>query len=104
MGSNHPDTAFSLNNVCLVYSALGRWEQGLEYCQRALEVRRAVFEGNHPDVAQSLHNMGCAYFDLAMFDAALLYHTQALTMRRALFDANHPDVVESLLEFDGTNK
>ena len=79
--SDHPDTAFSLDNVSSVYDALGRWEQGLEYTQRALEVRQAVFEGNHPDVAHSLHNMGVAYYNLAMYDAALPYFTRALAMR-----------------------
>ena len=103
MGSAHPDIAYALNNVSSVYDALGRWEQGLECTQHALEVRQTVFEGNHPDVALYLSNMGTAYYNLRMYDAALPYYTQALDMRRALFDANHPHVVVSLQRVEDTN-
>ena len=42
-GNDHADVAWSLNDVGVAYENLGKYEQALEYMQRALRMLQALF-------------------------------------------------------------
>ena len=56
--SNHPDIATSLNNIGLVYSDQGKYDEALEYYKRSLKIYEETLPSNHPDIATSLNNIG----------------------------------------------
>ena len=47
LGSDHPDTAATYNNMALVYKAQGEYEKALDYYERALTVFKAKLGVNH---------------------------------------------------------
>jgi len=48
---DHPAVANSLSSVGGAYDALGRYSEALQYSERALSMRKALFQANHPKVA-----------------------------------------------------
>ena len=82
---NHPNVAWSLNNVGVAYEKLGKYELALEYVQGALQMYRTQFKGDHPDVAWSLNCLGVAYEKLGKYDKVLEHSQQALQMYRNCF-------------------
>ena len=48
LGTGHPDTAVTYNNMAWVYSEQGDYEKALKYYKRANAVFLSVFGANHP--------------------------------------------------------
>ena len=76
--------AITLNNIGLVYSALGDKQQALDYYQQALPLSRGV--GDRSGEAVTLNNIGGVYSVLGEKQQALDYYQQALPLRRAVGD------------------
>ena len=73
-----------LNNLGLVYSALGEKLQALDYYNQALPLSRAV--GDRAGEATTLNNIGRVYAALGEKPQALDYFNQALPLWRAVGD------------------
>ncbi len=74
--------ATTLNNIGLVYDALGEKQKALDYLQQALPLRRAV--GARAGEAATLNNIGGVYDALGEKQKALDYYQQALPGFRLL--------------------
>ncbi|MEG4167321.1 MULTISPECIES: tetratricopeptide repeat protein [unclassified Microcoleus] len=76
--------AVTLNNIGLVYSALGEKQKALEYYNQSLPLSRAV--GDRSMEAVTLTSIGLAYSDLGEKQKALEYYSQSLPLNRATGD------------------
>ena len=76
--------ATTLNNIGLVYSALGEKQKALDFYNQALPILRAV--GDRGGEATTLNNIGGVYDDLGEKQKALDFYNQALPIRRAVGD------------------
>ncbi|XP_019643823.1 PREDICTED: uncharacterized protein LOC109484915 [Branchiostoma belcheri] len=98
--TEHPDIAWSLNNLGNAWSDLGDYRKAVSYYEQALEMMRSIYgEGNaHPDIASSLNNLGAAWKNLGDHRKAVSYHEQALEMRRSIYGEGnaHSDIASSL--------
>ncbi|KAL4483046.1 hypothetical protein ABPG74_019072 [Tetrahymena malaccensis] len=88
--------AQSLSQLGASYTQLGNDQKALEFFNKALSMREALYQGNHPDVAQSLSQLGVSYGRFGNDQKALEFDLKALGMREALYQGNHPDVAQSL--------
>ena len=77
-------TSRILNNIGMVYDALGQKQKALEYYQQALPIRRKV--GDRAGEANTLNNIGMVYDALGQKQKALEYYQQALPIRRQVGD------------------
>ena len=50
-GKNNADVARSCNNLALVYTRLGEYNQAKELHEKALMIMKKIFGENHADVA-----------------------------------------------------
>jgi CHAT domain-containing protein len=57
LGPDHPHTAASLNNLGMLYWAMGRWPEAEPFLQRALQICEQQLGPAHPDTATSLNNL-----------------------------------------------
>ena len=57
LGSEHPDTAQTYNNLANVYAEQGDYEKALEYYQRALKVYLDTFGEEHPGTKKIRDNL-----------------------------------------------
>ncbi|CAF4354276.1 unnamed protein product, partial [Rotaria sordida] len=51
--SNHPNLAFSYNNIGGMYNNMGDYSKALEFHEKALKIREKALPSNHPDLASS---------------------------------------------------
>src|SRR5258708_3768451 len=61
LGSNHPDTAISLNNLAFVYNTPDHYEQAHPLLQLPLAIREQVLGSNHHNTAFRLPNQPSLY-------------------------------------------
>jgi CHAT domain-containing protein len=61
LGPEHPDIAYSLNGLAILYGNMGSYARAEPLYQRALTIREKVLGPEHPDVADSLNNLAVLY-------------------------------------------
>jgi tetratricopeptide (TPR) repeat protein len=96
LGTDHPDTAQSLNNLAALYYATGQYEQALPLYERALEIRERVLGKDHPSTATSLNNLAELYQTTGQYEQALPLYERALEIRERVLGTDHPDTAQSL--------
>ena len=62
LGTEHPNTATSLNNLASLYASQGKYVEAEGLCKRALAIREQQLGPTHPDTAQSLNNLANLYY------------------------------------------
>ncbi|NEP61095.1 MAG: tetratricopeptide repeat protein, partial [Symploca sp. SIO2G7] len=74
------ETGTTLNNIGLVYSNQGQYQEALDYYQQALAIYQEV--GNRRKEGITLNNIGEIYRNLGKYQQALDYYQQALAIHR----------------------
>jgi tetratricopeptide (TPR) repeat protein len=101
LGSDHPNTVSSLNNLAESYRAMKAYGQALPLYERALGIRERVLGKNHPDTAVSLGNLAKLYLEQGAYKQALPLLKRALSIRERVLGNNHPDTAMSLNDLAG---
>jgi tetratricopeptide (TPR) repeat protein len=96
LGSEHPDTATSLNSLALLLQDQGDLAGARPLFERALAIRKKVHGHEHPDSAASLNNLADLLQDQGDFTAAGLLFKRALAIREKVLGREHPDTATSL--------
>ena len=90
LGTNHPDTAETFNNIGLVYEAQGDYSRALEWYQKALDVKEKVLGLDHPDTAATYRNVGTNYFEQGRYAEALQWQDKAQEIFLRVLGPDHP--------------
>ncbi|MGD2184232.1 tetratricopeptide repeat protein [Lusitaniella coriacea] len=98
LGSEHPKTATSLNNLALLYLAHGQYKESEILFQRALEIREKRLKPDHPQIAATVNNLGTAYRAQAKYRQAGHLFKRALELRQEILKAEHPAILQSLTD------
>lgn len=77
------------------YIGLGRYEEAEPLVQRAVDIRRALYDRPDSNLARSLAALGMTLRRKGDFAGAESAYREALAMNRALYRSAHPDVAES---------
>ena len=80
LGTEHPSTATSYNNIGGVYDNLGDYDKALEYYSKALAICEKVLGPEHPSTATAYDNIGGIYYSQGDYDKALEYFSKALVI------------------------
>ncbi len=96
LGQDHPDYAFSLNNLALLYRAKGDYVRAEPMLRQALAIRKKTLGVDHPDYAQSLNNLADLYVNMGQHARAEPMYREALAIRRKALGVDHPDYAQSL--------
>jgi len=91
LGSEHPNTATSLNNLAVLYRAQGKYEQAEPLYQRALVIRKKQLGSEHPDTATSLNNLAELYRAQGKYEQAEPLMQRALAICEQQLGPEHPD-------------
>jgi tetratricopeptide (TPR) repeat protein len=95
-GADHPDTANSLNNLALLYYAMGRYPRAEPLYVRSLAIREQKLGAEHPDTAMSLNNLAALYCAMGRYAEAEPLYVRSLAIREQKLGAEHPDTALSL--------
>ena len=88
--------ATSLNELAVLYEALGKYDLAEPLYQRSLAIRVKTVGPNHPGVAQSLNNLALLYTAQGKYDLAEPLYQQSLATWEKALGPDHPDVALSL--------
>ncbi len=101
LGTDHPSTATSLNNLAGLYRSQGRYSEAEPLYLQVLEIRRSQLGTDHPDTASSLNNLAGLYDSQGRYSEAELLYLQVLEIWRSQLGADHPDTARSLNNLAG---
>ena len=93
LGTDHPSVARDLNNLGLLYKALGDYDKAEPLYERALEIDEKVLGPDHPNVAIRLNNLGSLYNNLGDYDKAEPLYKRALEINEKALGPDHPSTV-----------
>jgi tetratricopeptide (TPR) repeat protein len=96
LGVDHPDTAWTLNNLGRLLHDQGDRAGARPLLERALAIREARLGANHLDTAWTLNNLASVLRDQEDLAGARRLHQRALAIREARLGADHPDTAHSL--------
>src|SRR5206468_3823153 len=71
LGDRHPRYAATLDNLAMLYQAMGAYAKAVPLHQKALDIRKQTLGDRHPDYATSLHNLAGLYGSLRRWPEAL---------------------------------
>ena len=84
-----------LNMTGKVYNSLGEYNQGKEFHEKALMIRKKIFCEGHADVGESYNDLALVCSSLGEYNQAKELHVKAMTIRKKIFDEDHADVATS---------
>ncbi len=97
LGPRHPQVSTSVNNLGIIFRALGESATARVHFRRALELRESAYGPDHPAVAAVLANLVNAETDLGNFDEAMRVLSRTLEIRERSFGPDHLEVASTLL-------
>ncbi|MBD0334326.1 MAG: tetratricopeptide repeat protein [Cyanobacteria bacterium Co-bin13] len=95
-GENHPDVAFSLNNLALIYRQRGYAKQAEALYQQFIEKIGQLFGEDHLTLATGLNNLAALYRSQGRLEEAEILYQKALLEEQRLPEGDHLSVVTSL--------
>ncbi len=84
-----------IGNVFLIR---GETDEARPLLEKALELRRELFESEHAELATSLNSYALLHHYAGNYEVADGYYREALNMRQALFGDDHEDIARNLHE------
>ncbi|HIK04714.1 MAG TPA: tetratricopeptide repeat protein [Trichormus sp. M33_DOE_039] len=101
LGTEHPHTATSLNDLAGIYYAQGRYTKAEPLYVEALALRKRLLGTEHPHTAESLNNLAYLYYAQGRYTEAEPLLKEALALRKRLLGTEHPHTAESLNNLAG---
>ncbi|MBL3571532.1 tetratricopeptide repeat protein [Rhodovulum visakhapatnamense] len=95
LGTDHPDTAASYNNVASNLDAQGRAAEAEPLYRKALEINERVLGTDHPDTTASYNNVAYNLDAQGRVAEAEPLYRKALEIRERLLGTDHPDTATS---------
>ncbi len=96
VGKEHPEYAWSLNNLALLYATMGQYERAEPLNLEALVIREKALGKEHPDYASSLNNLATLYMDMGQYEKAEPLLLEAKDIREKALGKEHPHYAHSL--------
>ncbi|WP_106791140.1 CHAT domain-containing protein [Aquimarina sp. Aq78] len=101
-GGNHPQVAYSYNDIGHILKQQDQYEGAMQYYQKALTIQRDAFGDKDHRVADCYHNIGTIHHVLAQYDRAMKEYKKALTIRINTFGNKHQKIANSYIDIGTT--
>ncbi len=95
LGSSHPATLKSRNDLGEAYREFRRLDEAIQVLERTLADRERILGESHPDTLESRNNLALAYRDAGRLDEAVPLFERTLADRERILGESHPDTLES---------
>jgi len=96
LGSDHPDTLFSMNELANSYTELGRLPDALRLYEEALAKSKAMLGPDHPTTLTCMKNLANNYYDLGRRQEALKLFEDTLELRKVKLGSDDPETASSM--------
>ncbi|MEM7156485.1 MAG: tetratricopeptide repeat-containing serine/threonine-protein kinase [Myxococcota bacterium] len=96
LGPDHPQVAWSTNDVANIHTKKGAFDEAMERYQRAMEIHREALGPDHPDVAQVQSNIAKIHFFTNRYPEAMVAFREVLATDERIYGPEHPELAETL--------
>jgi hypothetical protein len=96
LGTEHPDTAQSLNNLAALFYAQGQYVEAEPLLVRTLRINETALGAEHPDTAVAFNNLASLYEAQGRYGEAVPLLERALGIYETALGAEHPLTATSL--------
>jgi len=96
LGSDHPTTASSLNNLAMLYKSMGRYGEAEPLYARALQISETHLGQDDPATATSLNNLAGLYELMGRYVEADLLYLRSHQILETQLDKDDPRITTSL--------
>ena len=106
IGEERSETAAVMDNLATVKRLLGRVQEAVPLCERAMEIRRLRLPVGHPHIAVSCSNLGFLYRVVGRLSDSERLLLESICIREAhpSIGADHPETAESYDRYSGLLK
>ena len=87
-----------MNNLAVVYTVLGRFEEALKLHEETLQIRRRLFGPEHPSTLGSMNNLAELLVRQNRLEEAYRLHEETLQMRRRVMGPESPETLQSMMD------
>jgi Tetratricopeptide repeat len=95
LGSDHPGTLSSRNNLAAAYQAAGQVHMAILLFEQVLGARERLLGIDHPDTLTSRNNLAAAYQAAGQVHLAIPLFERTLAARERRLGADHPDTIRA---------
>ncbi|NQE38034.1 tetratricopeptide repeat protein [Microcoleus asticus] len=95
-GAEHSLTAKSLNNLALLYDAMGRYPEAEPLYVRSLSIYEQQLGADHPDTALSLNNLAALYYAMGRYAEAEPLYVRSFSIYEQQLGGDHPNTATTL--------
>jgi len=96
LGSDHPDTLNSMNNLGLAYQAAGKLDLALPLFEETLKLKKAKLGPHDPETLIIMNNLALAYQAAGKRELALPLDEETLKLMKANLGPEHPNTLTSM--------
>lgn len=96
LGLDHPDVAYTCNQIAWSLEEQGYYKAGEPFLRNALDIRARVLGRDHESTAFSAKRLADNLYWQSRYDDAEPYYFRALAMQEAIHGANSLEVAETL--------
>src|SRR3984957_14684730 len=102
LGTAHPDTLTSMNNLASTYRKQGRWKEAEELQVQVMETSLRMLGAEHPDTLIGMSNLACTYWKQGRWKDAEELQVQVMETSLRMLGAEHPDTLTSMSNLAAT--
>ena len=102
-GAEHPEVAASLNELGIVYTAQGNYDDANRCYLRAQAIVEEALGPEHRDVGVSLNSLGCSYYEQGRYEEAAAAIARALAIWEKALGPEHSNVARALGNLAGAH-
>jgi len=95
LGPTHPQVAYSLNGLAVLYYAQGKYTEAEPLHQRALSIWEQQLGPEHPETAETMHSLARLRDAQGYIEEARTWYARALAIRERALGADHPKTTET---------
>jgi tetratricopeptide (TPR) repeat protein len=95
LGPDHPDTLTFTNNLALLYSAQGKYDEAAVLYQRSFAGYKKALGPDHPSTLTSANNLAGLYEDQGKYDEAAVLYQRSFAGREKALGPDHPSTLTS---------
>ena len=95
LGTDHPDTLASRNNLAGAYESVGRLTEAITLYEQVLPDSIRIWGEDHPRTLTSRNNLAAAYLAAGRLTEAITLYEQVLTDNIRILGEDHPDTLTS---------
>ena len=96
LGKENPLTVISMNNLAVMLSNQGKYDEAERIYPQALALSEKVLGKDHPDTLSSMNNLAGLLKNQGKYDEAEPVYRQTLALREKVLAKEHPDTLCSM--------